>query len=152
MAFNMSGFVRKNTNLEINGLELEFSELTLGDLAQFKVHLNEIREKQLKSRRVRILESVKMMEGKIEPSELLDKLDKPLTDAEVEAEAETIEGVCYLAWLSLRPNQPQITQDEVKKIIGIDDLEAVSNAMFPVNGEKKTNTKKRAKKSPGARR
>lgn len=152
MGFNMSGFVRKFTELKINGLNLKFSEITLGDLGEFKAHLVLLKDKDVKKRKKQILENAKDIDGNIEPMALLEKLDKPLTDDEMEAEIDTIEGACFLAWLSLRFCQPQINLDHVKSIIGIGDMEDVSLAMFPEKEEakkKRLAMEKKARKSPG---
>ena len=148
MGIDLAGLVRKTTELELCGREFRFSELTLADFAQFRAWILEKRDAAKQKKREQILKDAKAIEG-IDPERLLAALDKPLSDNEVEAEMETVEGVGYLAYLSLKHSIAEIKLDEVMQIIGVQDLEKITAAMFPTEGVTKKNsasTRRKAKR------
>ena len=142
---NLEGYVRKRTPLTLGGKEFTFSELTLGDMAQFRARVVANKEAAREKRRERIIKDAQALGG-IDATDILERLDKPPTDDEVEAEAETVEGVIFLATLSLKYHHPEITEEQVASIIGVGDTEKVVQAMLPPVGEKKTRP---ATASPG---
>lgn len=68
---------------------------------------------------------------------LLEFIDKPLTEDEIDAEMETTEGLAFLAYLSLRYSQPEISKDDVLKIITPASLSEITGALFTISKDKK---------------
>jgi len=135
---NLEGFVRKHTDIEIGGRQFTFSQLTLGDFAQFRAFVVKDRKKFNEERREQLFKDAERIEG-IKPLELLERLERPPTDEEVEAEMESVDGMAYLAYLSLKYAYPEITLDNVKEIIPLSGLEQIAKAVVGdmEGGEKK---------------
>lgn len=127
---DLSGFVRKRTKIVIGTKEFTFTELSLKDYAEFKAHLVEQREVLNEKRRVRLLADAQKV-GTIDPMELLKLLDSSISEDELEAQTYTIEGIGYLAYLSLRYAHQGISRDQVMEIITLEHVENVANAIFP---------------------
>lgn len=133
---NLEGYVRKHTKIKIGGKEFVFSELSISDFAQFRARVAKQREKTKDKRRERLIEDAKKI-GDIDPLKLLEKLDEPITDEDVEAEMDTIEGMGYLIYLSLKYKHPEITEEQVADIVSISDLEDITAAIVPMPDVKK---------------
>ena len=140
MSLDLSGFVQKKTTIKIGTKDFTFSELTLGDLGRFRGELIEQRKKINAGRRERLIKDAKLIEG-IDPMELLKLTDISISEEELEAEMETIEGIKQLALFSLTYAHPGISLDDVEKIVSINSMEKVSDAMFP-SDEKEKRTQK----------
>lgn len=128
---DLSGFVRKRTKIVIGTKEFIFTELSLGDYAEFKASLIEQHEKLNEKRRVRLLSDAQKV-GTIDPMELLKFLDSSISEDELEAQTYTVEGIGHLAYLSLRYAHPGISRAQVMEIITLDHIEDITKAMFPL--------------------
>ena len=147
MALDLAGYVRKETTVSLGGQEFVFSELTVSDLAEFRAWMLERREANREKRKEQIMADAKNIEG-IDPMKLLEKLDAPPTEEEIDAEMNTVEGVGRLAFLSLKHSHAyeRLQPGEIDKIIGINDIEKITAAMFPLTeAQKKAEGKKKAK-------
>lgn len=138
---NLEGYVRKHTKIEIGGKELIFSELSISDFAKFRARIVTEREKTKDKRRERLIAEAKKIGG-IDPLKILEQLDKPITDDDIEAEMDTVEGMGYLIYLSLKYSHSEITEEQVAEIIGISDLEEITAAIVPVPDTKKKRTRR----------
>lgn len=139
MAINLEGFVRKHKEIEIGKKKWVFSELTIADFAKFTARIVRGREKTRDERRNRLIEDAKKI-GDVDPMKLLEKLDKPPTDEEIEAEMDTVEGMGYMIYLSLKYHYPEIKEEEAIALVGIGDIEEITSAILPVvEGKKKQN-------------
>jgi len=78
--------------------------------------------------------------GGIDPVQILEILDRPPTEDEYEAAAETIEGIIHMAYLSLRHHHAGISEEEVAAIINIGRIQEVVDAMMPTDDKKKPKT------------
>jgi len=130
----------------IGSKEFAFTELNLGDLASFKGYLTDEKKKLNEERRQRLVEDAQKI-GNVDPLELLKLTDTSISQEEIEAEMESIEGIAYLAYLSLRIHHPEISREDAKEIVTIDSMDAVVGAMFPSRDESKT-----PKKVPGGKK
>ncbi len=147
MAMDLSGYVRKRTTIKIGNTEFVFTELSLADLAAFKAHLMEQRKKINYERRERLLTDAERI-GNIEPTELLKFLDSSISEEELEAQMESVEGLGYLAYLSLKYHYPEVSKEDALKVVTPEFVEPVTLAMFPLEPEKDLKKKKEQKKTP----
>lgn len=148
MAMDLSGFVRKKTTIKINTKEFIFTELSIGDLAEFKSYLVERKERLNKARRDRIIADAQKIGG-VDSMELLKFSDSQVTEEEFGMEMESIEGIGYLAYLSLKYHYPEISKEQASEIVNTSCIEDVTKAMFPVRTETEADEKKTThKKSP----
>ena len=136
MAIGLDGFVRKKTKITIGTKDFTFTELSLADFAEFRARMQEQRNEFNQQRRQRLIEDAKKLDN-INSMELLKFADKPLTEEEVEAEMETVEGLGFLVYLSLRYEQPGIEIKQAMEITTMSEIEKISNAMFPSFDESK---------------
>ena len=90
MALNLSNLKHKKTTLTLAGSDYVFTELTLGDIGEFRAWVNENRDNTREMRRTRLLADAKEI-GDVDPLKLLEILDKPPTEEEYDAQAETVE-------------------------------------------------------------
>ncbi len=130
MSLDLSGFVKTETEIVLGTNKFIFTELTMADMAAFRVYVQKKREKRNAEHRDRLLEIGGKI-GNIDPIELLKLTDVTVTEQEFEKETETIEGIGYLTYLSLKHKQSDISVADAMEIITISSLEDVVNAMFP---------------------
>jgi len=135
---DLAGYVRKETTVNLGGQDFKFSELTVSDLAKFRAWMLERREADRGKRKLRIMEDAKNIEG-IDPMKLLERLDTPPTEEEIDAEMNTVEGIGRLAFLSLKHSHDyeRLQPGDIDNVIGINDIEKVTAAMFPAEKDKK---------------
>ncbi len=139
MTMDLSGFVPRTKVITIGTKEFTFSELSIGDLATFEAEMKQQREDVNEKRRQRLLG----YDVKIEPEKLLELIDKPLTEEELEAEMETVAGMGSLAYFSLRKVHDGISREQAAMIVTMDSLEEITSFLFPDKAKKKPTTKKK---------
>ena len=130
MTMDLSGYVPKKTTIKIGTREFIFTEISIFDLALFKAYLMGQREALNAKRRERLLKDAQGI-GNIDPLELLKYTDSSVSEEEFAAEMESIEGVGYLAYLSLKYHYPEINKEQAAQIVTPATLEQVTKAMFP---------------------
>lgn len=124
----LDSFIRKTKRIELGGKNFVFTELTLKDFGMFRAWLQERQKKANAERRRELIEEAQKI-GNIEPLKLLEHLDKPLSEEQVEAEMDTVEGMGYLAWLSLRYKHNDIEQGEVMEMLTIEKIPAIADVI-----------------------
>ena len=122
MSMNLSGFVRKQTKITIGSTEFIFTELSIADYAKLKVHLVEEHEKTSRERRKRLLEDAKEI-GQVDALELLKLTDIKVSEEELEEKAYTVEGIGFLAYLSLSYKHPDICEAQAMKIVTLEGID-----------------------------
>ena len=145
MAINLEGFIRRKTKIELGGKDWTFTELSLSDFAQLRAKMVKERKAYLAERRKQLIEEAKGI-GEIDPLKLLEHLDKPVTDAEMDAEMETVEGCGFMAYLSLKYAYPEVTEDNALQMVSIDMIESIVEAMIGGLSAGKKKPKARKKK------
>lgn len=133
---NLEGYVRRHKTIKIGGKDWVFSELTIANFAEFRARIVQERDKTKDKRRERLIAEAEKIGG-IDPLTLLEKLDKPITDEDIEAEMDTTEGMGYLIYLSLKHHYPEMSLEEAISFIGIGDLEKITSAIIPMPDIKK---------------
>ena len=150
MSINLEGFIRRKTTIKLGKKEWVFTELSLADFAQFRAKMVKERKVILAERRKELIAEAKEI-GEVETLKLLDHLNKPVTDEDMDAEMESVEGVGFLAYLSLKYHYPEVTPEDAMSMISIDNIGEVTGAMIGsiVDDKKKPNTAKKAKEKAG---
>ena len=150
MSINLEGFIRRKTTIKLGGKEWIFNELSLADFAQFRAKMVKERKGHLAERRKSIIAEAKEI-GEVETLKLLEHLDKPVTDEDMDAEMDTVGGVGFLAYLSLKYHYPEISPEDALKMISIENIGEVTKAMIGSIDEdkKKPKTAKKAKEKAG---
>lgn len=133
---NLDSYVAKKTKIKLGGKELTFTKLSLGDLAEFRETLIQQRDIINRQRRERLIEDARKI-GSIDPLELLKLTDNSMSEEEIDAQMETIEGITFLAYLSLRYAHAGISQEQVAKIISLENIKDITKAMLPEVEDKK---------------
>ncbi len=137
---DLSKFHHRSKEVELGGKKFTFVELTWADLAQFSSGLKEGREKTIDKRRERLLEQAKKI-GDIEPLELLERLERPPSEEEIDAEMMTIEGMGFSVYLSLKHNYPEVTLEQAMSMVSIGETEQISEIMFGEETKEKAKAK-----------
>ncbi len=138
MSINLEGFIRRKTKVNLGGKDWLFTELSLSDFAQLRAKMVKDRNAILAEKRKQLIEEAKGI-GDIDPLKLLEHLDKPVTDDEMDAEMETVEGVGFMAYLSLKYHYPEVTEEDALKMASIEKIGEIVSAMI---GEIKADKKK----------
>jgi hypothetical protein len=149
MSIKLEGFVRRKTEIELGGKEWVFTELSLADFAQFRAKMVAERKENLAEKRKQLIEEARGI-GDIDPLKLLEHLDKPVTDEEMDTEMESVEGVGFMAYLSLKYHYPEISPEDALQMVSIDKIEEIVGAMIGVIETDKKKPKK-AKGKTGRR-
>jgi len=110
-------------------------------LAKFRAFLSDKKKAYNQDRRERIIADAARI-GNIDPMELLKFADSNISQDEVEAEMESVEGISYLAYLSLKYKYPEISIEQAADIITPLNLEKITAAMFPSDVKPKPDKKK----------
>ncbi len=153
MTLKLDGFVRKSKVIKIGTKDWKFTEISLADLAEFKGFLTEQRKKINDERRARLIEDAGKIEN-IDAMELLKLTDSAISEEELEDEMETIAGLGFLAYLSLRYAHTGIDQEQAMQIVTPGHIDEITEAMFPnpekrpdAPGSKKKGTKEKTSRS-----
>lgn len=136
MSINLEGFIRRKTEVELGGKEWVFTELSLADFAQFRAKMAKERKEYLAERRKTIAEEAKEI-GEVETLKLLEHLDKPVTDEEIDAQMDSVDGIGFLAYLSLKYHYPEVTEDDALKMVSVEKLPEITEAMLGEQDKKK---------------
>ena len=145
MSINLEGFIRRKTKVKLGGKDWTFTELSLADFARLRAKMVKERKANLAERRKQLIEEAKGI-GDIDPLKLLEHLDKPVTDEDMDAEMETVEGVAFMAYLSLKYVYPEATKENALEMVSIDKIEDIVEAMIGGLSEGKKKPKAKAKK------
>lgn len=141
----LDSFVPKTTEVELGGKKYKFAELTLADFALFRARVVEQRDAVRGKRRDRLLIDAEKIGG-VDPVKLLEQLDRPPTEEEVEAEMETVEGIGFMAYLSLKHSYPEVTLDKVMQMIAVSSAPNIAIALMGSPDKKKPAPATRPKK------
>lgn len=127
--------------VELGGKDWTFEELNMADLAEFRAETKKAREEYMLTRRQRLIEDAKKIED-IPPMDLLKYIDQPMTEHELDdAALETIDGLAFMAYLSLRKNHTGINRQQVMTLITPEKVMDVMLTILPsTNGESEKNS------------
>ena len=66
----------------------------------------------------------------------------------ITAQMSSMNGICYLIWLSLRREQPELTQEEVAQRLTMESLPYVQERLDSINGFSSPSPNRVSKKAP----
>ena len=117
----------------IKGKEYKLGIFGMRDLADFRQYI--------KGQRVKIIQAtiVSMEEKLILINSILD------SNVNETKELQTMDGVTFMLWRSLKKYQPELTLADVDDMIDLDNISEISNVLMNIGGKVK-NSQKRAKK------
>ncbi len=76
----------------------------------------------------------------------MEHLDKPVTDEDMDAEMETVGGCGFMAYLSLKYAYPEVAEEDALKMVSINKIEEIVEAMIGGLSEDKKKPKAVKKK------
>ena len=103
-------------NITFDGKDYILSPLTINDIGEIEIFA--------KAERIKAL---LLVNPGLSIKEQIDIMKTPLTPEEIEGVTNSIHGAIYYIWLSLKHAQPDITLDEVKKLVSRDNLRDILN-------------------------
>ena len=117
----------------IKGKEYKLGIFSMRDLADFRQYI--------KGQRIKIIQAtiVSMEEKLILINSVLD------SNVNETKELQTMDGVTFMLWRSLKKYQPELTLADVDDMIDLDNISEISNVLMNIGGKVK-NSQKRAKK------
>jgi hypothetical protein len=117
----------------IKGKEYKLGIFGMRDLADFRQYI--------KGQRIKIIQAtiVSMEEKLILINSILD------SNVNETKELQTMDGVTFMLWRSLKKYQPELTLADVDDMIDLDNISEISNVLMNIGGKVK-NSQKRAKK------
>ena len=134
MGIDLSSLKRKTTTVKLAGKDWTFTQITMGDFMTFIDDVKQRKEKERQKRKdalikeAKDLSDVEAFKDKINPTSLLSDLNKPITDDEAFDDMQTIRGLIYLAFLSLKHKYPEVTFEDVQEMVSMDKVEAITVA------------------------
>jgi len=115
--------------VELCGKMRKIGTLTIGDMADFEQYFQDKRERKL-------LDTARSLYPDGIPESVLDKALAPLTDAEVERQQSSVDGVRFFLWCALKKHNPDMTLDEAAQLVTCDQVEDVMQKIMPVTQKK----------------
>ena len=101
--------------VEIKGKEYLITEYSLYDFAVFK--------RRIQNQKLKLLNVIDDPDMRMK---MMDKvMDGKITDEEVSVAMSSIEGISFLLWCMLKPNQPNIEFEEAARMIDSDNMSEV---------------------------
>jgi len=127
MADSIANAAGTGVTVTIRGKAYKVVPLSVRDVAEFESH---VRSKRMKAAMPAVAE--------MERSERLDLLrilaSTPPTSLEVTEEMQSIEGVAFLLWRSLRKTAPSLTLEQAGDLVDMNNVEEVSTVIQAVSG------------------
>ena len=145
MSSLLESYVRKTKEIDIGGKKLIFSQLSLADFGLIKGRLRKQMKIEVEDKKEKLIILAQRV-GDIDPMKLLEKLEVEPSDDDVFAKMEEVQHLAYAAFLSLRYKYSDITEDEVGKLLTLENMEEIVGILFIPDEEKKTKLKRRAGK------
>ena len=119
--------------MTIKGKEYKLGIFGMRDLADFRQYIKGQRIKVLQDNITDTAERIKLinnvLEGNVNETKELSNMD----------------GVCFMLWKSLQKYQPEMTLEDADKLVDLDNIAEISNAIIKIGGQAK-NPPGRAKK------
>lgn len=138
----LDNFIRRKTTIKLGGKDYVFTELSMADFGQFRAWVRKQQEDSRNKRRDRLLADAKEI-GNVDPIKLLEQLDKPITEEEIDDQMETTDGIAYLAHLSLKYENSGIQLGEVSQMITVEKIGEISKVIAGSMGDEKKTKRKR---------
>ena len=132
MGIDLSSLKRKTTTVKLAGKDWTFTQITMGDFMTFIDDVKQRKEKERQKRKdaliqeAKDLSDVEAFKDKVNPMSLLTDMNKPITDDEAFDDMQTIRGLIYLAFLSLKHKYPEITFEDVQEMVSMDKVEDIT--------------------------
>lgn len=118
-----------------DGKTYKISKLTIGIIA-------DLEQWHKDKRKAETLKLAKELYGDSPPVELFEKVLKPVSTEELDAALETVEGMRKMVWFALLEFNPNITEQEVGRLLTPEIVKNIAEQMNPET-EKKTNPETR---------
>lgn len=114
----------------IDGKKITFSPLTVEDMTLIRGRIKKKKKAERKEIQERQMATAEKLGG-IEPLQLLEYLDKPVQEGEIDEGMDSFESLAYAAYLGAKKKHPDITEQSIKQFLTPDDLIAVSEIISP---------------------
>lgn len=121
----------ENKKITIGGTKFTFSELTVEDLTLIRDRIRtkkKAERKEIQDRQIATAERL----GDIEPLKLLEYLDKPVREDEIDDEMDSLDSVVYGIYLGIKKAHPDITEQKVKQLLTPKEAMVISEIIVPL--------------------
>jgi len=134
---NLDGYVRTGKTIKLGGKDFVFKPLRMRDFALMRARVVKQHKEESKERRAERIAEAKELDSNIPSLDLLKHLDQQLTESEIEDMMFGEEGVTYAAYLSLKQEYPDISEEEVAALLTLEDVSAITE-IFRIGEEEPT--------------
>ncbi len=126
------------SEVKLKGKMYKIGELTLGDWADFEARA----KKHYRDTRNDKMNIAKELYGTGNiPADVFHEIVAPITKQQIEDESESIQGVAFLLHCAMVHGQVDITEQEVKSLIGLNDLPELLKLLGVVDDDESTKSK-----------
>lgn len=116
--------------IKIGGTRFVFSELTVEDLTLIRNRIKKAKEAERKKIQDRQMATAEKL-GDIDPLKLLEYLDKPVLDAEIDEGMDSLDSVAYGIYLGIAKKHPEITEEKIKQLLTPRELMIIGEEIIP---------------------
>jgi len=135
MSDKLENITASGVDINIKGKEYKLGIFGMRDLADFRQYVKGQRIKLIQDTITNADERIKIISGLLNGN--VDEMK----------EMSTMDGVCFMLWKSLQKYQADITLADVDKLIDLDNIKEISNAITQIGGQVKNSPKAKEVKS-----
>ena len=151
---NLPDMAGAAAEIELAGSTYRMRPLSLDDFAEFEQWVDDVPIRQA----ARNLEGLspelqlKVLQQAQETASRVRDVDPVKRQHRISSQMMSMTGICFLIWLSLRREQPELTRKEVSQMLSFDNLPYVQQRLDALNGFSGPSRKRAGQKAPRKRR
>jgi len=120
--------------ITIGGTKYTFSELTVEDLTLIRDRIKKAKEAERKKIQDRQIATTERL-GDIDPLKLLEYLDKPVQEHEIDGGMDSLDSIAYGIYLGIKKKHSDITEEIIKQSLTPKELIAIGDKIVPLPEE-----------------
>lgn len=124
----------ENKTITIGGTKFTFSELTVEDLTLVRNRIKKQKKAERKEIQDRQMATAERL-GNIDPLKLLEYLDRPIPEGEIDEGMDSLDSIAYGVFLGIRKKHPDITEESIKQLLTPKELMVISEIIVPLPEE-----------------
>ena len=124
----------ENKTITIGGKKFGFSELTVEDLTLIRDRIKgkvKAERKEIQEKKMAMAEKL----GDIDPLKLLEYLDRPIPEDEIDEGMDSFDSITYGVYLGVRKKHPDITEEAIRQSLTPKELMIISKAIVSMPEE-----------------
>ncbi len=150
---NLPDMAGAAAEIQLNGSTYRMRPLTIDDFAEFERWVDDAPIRQA-TRNLNGLSTdlqMKMLQQAQEAATVASQDDPTKRQSRITSQVTSMSGICYLIWLSLRREHPELTMEAVSQMLTLDKLPYVQQRLDAINGFSDPSPKRASQKAPRRR-